>query len=158
MIRMIHIKGLTGRFDVPSFLWTENESLTLKFDVVEKRVGRYVAVVICGEQKKTVYLGRDMSVELSPEFIQKGDYQPLTILLELRPLKGLRALIGNNPSNGGFCIEPLKIERVDENTCAVAWMQKLEGDFEAFGKRLKTVEDKLKEFEDEGVPLLAENE
>ena len=158
MIRTIHIKGLTGRFDVPSFLWTENETLTLKFDVAEKRVGRYVAVVICGAQKKTVYLGRDMSVELSPEFIQKGEYQPLTILLEFRPPKGTRAIIGNDPYNGGFCIEPLKIERVNENTCAIAWMQKLEGDFEALSKRLKMVEDKLKEFEDEGVPLLTENE
>lgn len=158
MTRTIHIKGLTGRFDVPSFLWTENETLTLKFDVAEKRIGRYIVVVICGEQRKTVYLGRDMSAELSPEFIQKGEYQPLTILLEFRPPKWTRAMIGNDPSNGGFCIEPLKIERVNENTCAVAWMQKLEGDFEALSKRLKTVEDKLKEFEDEGVPLLVENE
>lgn len=158
MIRRIKIKGRTGRFDVPSFLWTENETLTLKLDVEEKRVGRYVAVVRCGEQRKTVYLNAEMTVELSPEFIQKGEYQPLTVLLELRNAQGTRVLIPSDPEKGGFCIEPLKIERMGENTCAVTWMQKLEGELGALRTRVEKTENKLKEFEDEGVPLLAENE
>ncbi len=158
MKRIIKVKGLTGRLDVPSFLWTENETLTLTFDIEEKRVGRYVVVVLCGEQRKTVYLGRDMSVEITPQFIKDGGYQPLTILLEFRNTYGDKVIIPNDPTDGGFAIEPLRIERVNENNCVLAWMQKLEGDMAALGARLTTVENKLAAFEDEGVPLLAETE
>ena len=157
MIRTINVKGRTGRFDVPSFLWTENETLTLKFDVAEKRVGRYVATVLCGEQTKTVYLGREMAVDVAPEFVANGGYQPITVLLGFYPPKGTRAIISNDPSSGGFCIEPLKIERVDENTCAVAWMQKLERDFAELSARMDATETKLKRFEDNSVPLIMED-
>ena len=158
MRRIIKVKGLTGRLDVPSFLWAENETLTLVFDIEEKRTGRYVATVLCGEQRKTVYLGRDMSVEIPPQFIKDGGYQPLAILLEYRNQSCDSVIISGDPTNGGFAIEPLKIERMNENTYMLAFLQALEKEMKALGSRMSAVETKLEQFEDEGVPLLAEEE
>ena len=158
MIKTIKLKGLTGRFTAPSFLWTENEPLTIKFDINEHRVGRYVCVVNCGEQKKTVYLGKDLSVDISPDFIKDGGFNPIYVLLEFRNAYGDKVIIPNNPARGGFFIEPLYVERVTENTTFQAWASKLEAQLEALHNRFVELSEKVKNFEDEGVPLLAEEE
>ncbi len=158
MIRTIKVKGRTGRFDSPSFLWTENETLTIEFEIAESRVGRYVAVVTCGTQKKTVYLSNDTTVDISPEFIQEGEFNPVSVLLEFRNKQGDRVIIPNDPAKGGFFIEPLYIERVTENTTAIGWLTKIETALAELRARQDETEKKLQQFEDEGVPLLAENE
>ena len=127
MERTIEIKGRTGRFDVPSFLWTENENLLLRFKVTETRVGRFYAVISCGKQKKSVSLGKSMSVEISPEFIRDGGYQPVEVSLEFRNQTGTAVITK-------YDIEPLYIEQLDEGTCMVAWMQAIEKKIAAITK------------------------
>lgn len=158
MIRIIKVKGRTGRFDTPSFLWTENETLTLKFEIAEARVGRYVAVVQCGTQKKTVYFSKNTTIDVLPEFIQKGEFNPVSVLLEFRTTQGDRVIISNDPAKGGFFIEPLYIERVEGNTTAIAWLTKIESELAELRTRQEETEKKLRQFEDEGVPIFSENE
>ena len=158
MIRVLKLKGMIGRWDIPSFLWTENETLTVKLDVSETRVGRYIAVVTCGTQKKTVYLSKDMTINISPDFIQKGEFNPLSVLLEFRNTQGDSVIIPNDPKKGGFFIEPLYIERVTENTTAIAWLTKIETEIAEIKATQADMANKLQKFEDEGVPLLVEDE
>lgn len=158
MQRVIKLKGRTGRWLTPSFLYTDNEPLVIKFDITDHRVGKYVAQVCCGEQKKTVYLAKDMSVEVLPDFIKAGGFNPIHVHLEFRTQYGDKVVIPNDPAKGGFFIEPLYIERVSGNTTFQAWATKIEEEVRALKDELSKVKAKLKEFEDEGVPLVAENE
>jgi hypothetical protein len=154
MQRVIKVRGRTGKFITPSFLYTDNDPLVIKFDVAEHRVGKYVAQVVCGEQKKTVYLGKDMSVEVLPDFIKAGEFNPIYVHLEFRTQYGDKVVIPNDPAKGGFFIEPLYIERVSGNTTFQAWATKIEEEVKALKDELSLVKAKLKEFEDEGVPLV----
>ena len=135
MERIININGRTGRFDIPSFLLTENEPLTLVFNFNNAYVGKYVATLICGERTRVHTLGKDRRIDVPADWLQ-GDV--LSILLELRNVNGNAIIISNDPSKGGYCIEPLQLEHVNENTVAVAWMTKLEG-------QMKTLQDKVQE-------------
>ena len=98
MQRVIKVRGRTGKFITPSFLYTDNEPLVIKFDVADHRVGKYVAQVVCGEQKKTVYLGKDMSVEVLPDFIKAGEFNPIHIFLEFRTQYGDKVVIRPQPT------------------------------------------------------------
>jgi hypothetical protein len=158
MERIINIKGKIGRYDVPSFAYADNEPLILRLNIHENRVGRYIVVVTCGTQKKTVYLGKDMTVEVLPEFIQKGEFSPISVLLEFRNSQGDKIIIPNDPAKGGFFVEPLHIEKVGESATAIGWMTKIENEMSALLRRCIMLEDKLSTFEDEGVPLLVEDE
>lgn len=149
MERIINFSGKVGRYDIPSFLFTENDPLELIFNVHTTAIGKYVVTLNCGDQKHVLTLAEDMKVIVPPGFIERGNLNPLAILLELRTMKGDKVIIPSDPKQGGFFIEPLYIETVEENTFAVAWCQELE-------RRLKNVETKLKEFEDKGVPLVFE--
>lgn len=157
MKRIIKVKGRTGRFDVPSFLWTENETLTVQFDVVESVQGKFIAVAMCGTQKKTVTLDESKEIEITPEFIKDGGFQPVSFLLEYRTLNDDRLIVSNDPKKGGYFIEPLLIQRVDENTTAIAWLQKVENDMQALSARIARTEERLAKFEDNGVPLIFED-
>lgn len=158
MIRTIKFKGRTGRWQTPSFLYTDNEPLVIKFDIAEHRIGKYVALITCGEQKKTVYLTKDMSVEVLPEFIQNGGFNPIHIFLEFRTAYGDKIIIPNEPSKGGFFVEPLYVERVTGNTTFLAWATKLEEELQQLKEYQDILAEKLRAFEDEGVPLVAEVE
>ena len=158
MIRTIKIKGRTGRFQTPSFAYADNEPLTIKFDITEHRVGKYVALIACGEQRKTVYLGKDMSVEISPDFIKEGGFNPVYIFLEFRNGIGDKVIICNDPAKNGFFIEPLYVERVSGNTTFLAWATKLEEEIKSLKATQEVLTEKLGKFEDEGVPLAVENE
>lgn len=129
MLRTINLKGRTGRFDVSSFPWTENETLVVKFNVNENRFGRYIVIVKCGGMKKTVMLDhKEMTVTIPPDFIKNGNYDPVYFLLEFRNASGDMVVIPNDPKKNGFFIEPLYITRVAENTTAMAWLQKIEAE------------------------------
>lgn len=158
MTRVITINGRTGRFDVPSFLWTENESLTIKFQTSETRNGKYVAIFKLGKQKKTVWLGKDMLVELPAEWLRIDKNDVMETYLELRTVDGTRTLIPSIPDIGGYYIEPLLIECVNEAFTARGWMSTIELKLNELNKRLGDAEIKLKAFEDEGVPLPTETE
>ena len=158
MIRVLKLKGMIGRWTTPSFLWTENETLTVKLDVSETRVGRYIAVVTCGTQKIERRLGQEMTIEIHSDFIKAGNFNPVSILLEYRNKQDDYVIIPNDPKKGGFFIEPLYIERVTENTTAIAWLTKIETEIAEIKATQADMANKLQKFEDEGVPLLAEEE
>lgn len=127
MLRTINIKGYTGRFDVPSFPWTENENLAVKFNVNETRFGRYIVIVKCGDMRLTQMLNpKEMTVTITPDFIKQGGYNPVEFLLEFRNPVGDKVIIPNDPKKNGFFIEPLYITRVEGNTTGLAWLTKIE--------------------------------
>lgn len=157
MERIITIKDRVGRYDIPSFTFADNATLTLKFNIQEKRVGLYVALITCGENKKTFYLKKEMSIDIHPDFIKKGEYKTIYVFLELRNMQGNKVIISNDANNGGFFIEPLYIEKVEGDTNAIAWCELIEKRLEENDKRLAEAAAKLEEFEDKGVPLVFEN-
>ena len=158
MQRVIKLRGRTGRFTTPSFLYTDNEPLVLKFDIAEHRNGKYVAKICCGTQEKTRHLEKDMLVEIPPAFIKAGEFNPIHVYLDYRTKELDKVLIPNDPAKGGFFIEPLYVEKVNGNTTFQAWASKIEDELKVLKEALATATEKIKQFEDEGVPLVAENE
>lgn len=167
MIRTINIIDRRGTYDLPVFLLTENEVLTLKFAGLDPRLGRYVVTVQHGDERKTVYLTANLTVDITPEWLSKNGTKPLEVFLELRDNAGAKILIPSAKSatdRNGYYIEPLKIEEVDKSFSMVGWLQKLEKDLldlksvfeKELGKvtdRVLNVEEKLSEYEEHGVPL-----
>lgn len=158
MKRIIKFTGRTGRFDVPSFLLTENEDLQLAFESSELRKGKHVVTVKHGKQTKTVYLTKDETIDLTAEWLKEGGEEPLEVFLEFRTLDGSRVIVPSGAENGGYVIEPLQIERVDNSFTAIGWMSKIEEQISAVNDRLNGISARLAEFEDNGVPLFAETE
>ena len=126
MLRTINFTGKTGRFDVPSFLWTENENLTIKFDVKRYIQGVFVCVVKHGKAKREFKLADDMEITLYPDWLKENETAPLEILLELRTLDLSRVIVPSGRENGGYFIEPLLIEHVDDSFTAIGWLTKIE--------------------------------
>lgn len=126
MLRTINFTGKTGRFDVPSFLWTENENLIIKFDVKRYIQGIFVCVVKHGKAKREFKLADDMEITLYPDWLKENGTAPLEILLELRTLDMSRVIIPNGRENGGYFIEPLLVEYVDDSFTAIGWLTKIE--------------------------------
>ncbi len=127
MLRIIDIKGLTGRFQIPSFPLTDNEELKVQFKVHETRFGRYIVIVKHGNLQKTFALiPNEMTVTLTPDWIKAGGLEPIYFLLEFRDATADKVKIPNDTKKGGFFIEPLYITRVEGNTTGVAWMNKIE--------------------------------
>lgn len=157
MKRTINFRGRMGRYDIPSFLFTENETLEIEFNIQKYTLGKYIAIITCGKRKQAFSLGNDMTVTIPPEFIKRGDFNPLSILLELRTMPGDNIIIPSDPAQGGFHIEPLYIEKAGMNTTAIAWCQALEQRFKEMESKLLCMENKIKEFEDKGVPLVFED-
>lgn len=167
MIRTITIIERRGTYDLPVFLLTENEVLTLKFAGLDPRLGRYVVTLQHGDERKTVYLTANLTVDITPEWLSKNGTKPLEAFLELRDNAGTKILIPSAKSatvRNGYYIEPLKIEKVDKSFSMVGWLQKIEKDLsdlksgfeQELGKvtaRVATVEEKLSEYEEHGVPL-----
>lgn len=126
MNRILKFTGRTGRWDVPSFLWTENDTLSITFDIRETRVGIFYATIRCGKRIMEISLAKYMTVEIPSDFIKNGDYEPLNISLEFRSASGNSVIVPSDPKRGGYFVEPLYIERMDESTTAIAWLQDVE--------------------------------
>lgn len=171
MIRTINFIGRRGTFDLPSFLITENEPLTIKLEGLDATLGKYVLTIRQGEKEKTMYLSNIMSLDIPAEWLKSSDVNyPIEVFLELRDNAGTRVLISSakTPTDQtGFYIEPLKLERVDKAWSMVAWLQRVEREIEAIklNQKLtdaatlayfKKIEDKFTEYEDKGVPLPVE--
>ena len=171
MIRTIDIIGRRGRYDLPTFLLTDNEVLTLKITGVDPHLGRYVATIRHGNETKTVYLNTGMTFDLPAAWLAINGEKPLEIFLELRDNTGTQVLIHSAKSitdQVGFYIEPLKIERVDKNWSLVAWLQRVENnltnikrDFNAESQKIKDrmskVEERLSEYDEKDIPLSVED-
>ena len=136
MNRKLTIKGTTGRYDVPSFVWSENENLSITFDIHETRVGRFYAVIRCGKRIMEVSLAKHQTVEIPAEFIKNGDFEPLNISLEFLNASGTAVIVPSDPKRGGYFIEPLYFRRVEETTTAIAWLQDVESKLAATNARI----------------------
>ena len=80
MLRTITMHNRTGIFDIPSFLLTENEALTLKFVGLSHRIGKYVVTIVHGKNKKTIYLPLSFVVDISAEFLKKVEMRLLKFI------------------------------------------------------------------------------
>lgn len=160
MLRTIDIKGRTGRIDVPSFLLTDSENLILKFKTSENRIGRYVVSIKLNESKRVEYLGKDMCVIIPAEWLNSAGIGSLEIFLEFRTYDGTKILIpsAKDTETGGFFIEPLLIEKMDDSFTAKGWLSAIEERQNRLEEAMKQIGERLAEFEDNGVPLVFEEE
>lgn len=171
MIRIINIVGRRGLYDLPSFLLTENEVLTLKFVGLDIRLGRYVVTIRHGTETRMVYLSGAMTVDLTPEWLAINGIKPIEVSLELRDNAGTKVLIpAAKTSNDqqGYYIEPLKLEKTDKAWSMIAWLQRVDkelldirknvaSEMDELKAKIKTMADKLSEYESNGVPLKFED-
>lgn len=161
MIRTINLKGRTGRFDVPSFLLTDSEDLTLKLNASDIRVGKYVATIKLNNLRRVEYLGKDMSVTLTAEQLSAAGAGVLETCLEFRTQNGASIIIPSAKDENdkqGFFIEPLLIEKMDDRNTAVGWLSKIEETLANTNARVDAIMQKIKDFEDNGVPLIFEED
>ena len=140
MIRNIHFTGRTGCFDVPSFLLTDNEDLTLVFNVQEYRQGKFVVVIKHGNARMTVHLTKEKRITLTADWLKENGAVPLEILLELRTVDLSRVIIPNANEKGGFFIGPLLIEKIDDSFTAVGWLQKIESGMAEQASKIKELQ------------------
>lgn len=156
MNRKLTIKGTTGRYDVPSFVWSENENLSITFDIHETRVGRFYAVIRCGKRIMELSLAKYQTVEIPAEFIKAGEFEPLNISLEFLNASGNAVIVPSDPKRGGYFIEPLYFRRVEESTTAIAWLQNIESKIAEINAKLEETNKSVAECKAEldGVPAL----
>ena len=138
MLREVNFTGRTGRFDVPSFLFTENEELEIKFNVQVCIQGVYVATIKHGNFQRTVRLDEDKTLTIVPEWLKENGEQPIEILLELWDTSMSRRIIPSGSS--GFFIEPLYMEKVDDAFTAVGWLQKIESGMEEMALQIEELQ------------------
>lgn len=156
MNRTITFHNRTGIFDNPSFFLTDTEPLILKFKGLSNRIGKYAVTVVCGKNKKTIYMPSSHTVEISADFLKKCvNVSTLEIYLELRNSAGteklIRSAIDENDKEG-FFIEPLVLETAKTGLNVISLVEKLL----SVEKRLAIAEEKLAEFDDSGIPLICE--
>ena len=160
MIRKINFIGRRGTYDLPSFLLTENETLTLKLEGLDARLGRYVMTIRHGTNVKTVYLRNALTVDISPEWLSENAEKPIECFLELRDNSGTQVLISSANSftdQSGYYIEPLKLERIEKTWSLVAWLQKTDADLAQVKDAIQEINIKLAEYEENGIPLKFED-
>lgn len=157
MERTITIRGRTGLFDIPSFLFSKNENLLIHFDFKDEKRLRYFRVVVRhGDHRATYTLSKTEPIEISSKWLQLNAENLEFSLVMLNESK--TAVIKSD-----YQIEPLKMESIDGNFRFSAMVQELtvkqqqlETAFAEIKERMVKAENKLKEFEDNGVPLLCE--
>lgn len=156
MIRTITIRGRTGRYDVPSFVLTQNEPLKICFVAEELTSGIYRAVITHGNAPKIdVSLAVEKSVTLSPEWLLKGNTEPVQVVLQL--LDPAQSKVIKND----FYIEPLTVvsdgaggyEATAEMTSLSARILALERIVAAYGAKLEADEKQLKDYIDNGAEI-----
>lgn len=156
MIRTITIRGRTGRYDVPSFVLTQNEPLKLCFAAEELTSGVYRAIITHGNAPKIdVSLAVEKSVTLSPEWLAKGNTEPVQVVLQL--LDPAQSKVIKND----FYIEPLVVvsdgaggyKATAEMTAQSARILAIERIVAAYGAKLESFEKQLKDYIDNGAEI-----
>lgn len=160
MERVLTIDARGGLFDRSSFCITENETLRITVKLAESRVGYYHLIVKHGKAKRLNYgfkPRRELIMELPPEWLNDGGVEDVEFSLVLRNGADTVTL------KDDYKIEPLHVEKIEGNFSFSAAVTTLEKAFSeivelvnGIDTRVKANEEKLKEFEDEGVPIFAE--
>lgn len=154
MERIVTIEGRMGLFDSPSFIFSENENLQIKFDLKDEiRVGRFRVVVRHGERKMVFTLSKNEPIVLPAEFLKQSKEN---VEFSLVFLNATATAVLKDDYN----VEPLKVETVEGNFVFTAQLQAYEQRQVAFEERLngfmeqlETFKNKLQEFEGGGVSL-----
>lgn len=89
MKRKIIFNGREGRFDVPSFTLSDNESLLIEIGLPLERNRVYYFKIRHGDELKRVALTGIRSVELPSDWLNKGGTAPIICELELRDRSGV---------------------------------------------------------------------
>lgn len=156
MKRTITIRGRTGRYDVPSFVLVQNEPLKLCFAAEELTSGIYRAVITHGNAPKiNISLAVEKSVTLSPEWLAKGNTEPVQVVLQL--LDPAQSKVIKND----FYIEPLTMIKDDEGgyeataemSVQAERISDLEKTVQEYGKKLEELQEKLKDYIDNGTEI-----
>lgn len=155
MERILTFKDRLGTWDIPAFAYTDNEPVEIFFNFETQEWGRYIATFVCGDEKYTATLPENCVVELPAWFVKKGGYNPIYVHLEVRSWQTDRIVIPDDLTLGGYAVEPLYVQTVEHNATAHAWFARIEGILTEYGNRLKAAEDKLAEYKEQGVPLVA---
>lgn len=160
MKRKIIIKNGEGRYDTPLFALSDNENLKITIDIPFPKNGIYRYMAQHGHEKMCIVLGDKLTVELSAEWLKKGGVEPIISTLEYCDRTGTVIYKKYN-------IEPLNVIERDVNKEYSAAIQALEKafaefkeerarDLEIFNDSIDQINDKLQQFEDDGVPVLTE--
>ena len=150
MIRTLTIKGRQGRFDEPTFILSENQSL--KISVVAKdepTLNKFKLTVRHGNMQKTFTLSKDMVAVLSPEWLN-ANTENLEFSLAFLDMKESIVL------KDDYEIEPLKIQNIDGNFTFSAEVQRLIAWQEQHGKDLEELMTRFDRYESNGVNLETE--
>lgn len=152
MIRTLKIDGRTGMFDIPSFLLSENEHLTIRIVITgEIYVGKYRLIVKHGDDKRTIALKNFPEITLPAEWLNTSA-ENLEFSLVFLDMDETRVI------KDDYNIEPLKLERVDGNFAFTAKVQALEARQAEFEKALAAFKAKLTEFDGQGIALIPEDD
>ncbi len=134
----IIIKGREGRFNVPFFTLSDNESLHIKIGAPVQNIGSYYFLIQHGKAVKREILNSPMTVELTAEWLKKGGTEPIVCELELRDRSGVVVYKKYN-------IEALEIKESKVGTEYFAGIQKLEKENVDLRKELGEVKTELAE-------------
>lgn len=156
MTRIITIQGKEGRFDVPSFVLSENEDLHITINAPIARNGVYYYIVNHGEYTRRICLKGIQTVVLPAEWLNKGGTSPLISELELRDKTGVVVY-------RKYDIEPLEIRKAAVGMEYISGVQKVETEnaelrvaFEALKRRFDALEARVSGYETNGVELIPE--
>jgi hypothetical protein len=147
MIRTLTLKGRQGRFDEPTFILSENQSL--KISVVAKDeplLNKYKLTARHGNLVKTFTLSKEMVATFPPEWLS-SNAENIEFSLALLDNKERIVL------KDDFEIEPLKIVNLDGNFTFSAEVQRLIAWQEEHGKALEELKKRFDQYENNGVNL-----
>ena len=155
MERTINIIGMTGVFDCPSFPLT-NESLKISVKTLNfTNYSKWLLTVKCGKNEKSAFLTETAdSITISNDWVKEGNGDTLEFTLEQRNMRGDKVI------SGGYIIEPLVLQEMNNGTQAIALLQALRAEI---AELQKTIEEekatkteilrKINAFVDNGVDI-----
>lgn len=138
MNRKIIFNGREGRFDVPFFTLSDNESLQIEIALQPPKNCVYYFLARHGEALKRVALTGVLVVELTADWLKQGGTEPIICELELRDKSGVVLYKKYN-------VEPLEIKETEPGTEYCAAVQAVEKENAELRKQLGEVRAELGE-------------
>ena len=158
MLRTITFQNSEGKYDVPSFLLTENEHLVMAIHLPPRKHGsNYFLNLEHGESKRTISLRDQATVVLDPEWLEQGGDKPLLASLELRNHNG-------NIVYKRYNIEPLTVTKTAVGTEYFSYVQavekknaELQGEVDKLKLLYEALVLRVESYEQNGIELVFED-
>lgn len=154
MERILTIKGSVGKFDVPYFVASDNEGITITLSTPEEtRIGIYRLVIRHGNAEilnKSIRSGQ--SIHLTSEWLKLGEDENVEFSLMFVSQDGARIIKDN------YKIEPLKVESVNGNFSFCSWVDSIVKRCEELDKRFLELKKRVEEYEKNGIELISEED